>query len=207
MNVILVDIIIVLVLGVPLFLVGQLTWKRSQNARKCRGAYLCLFRGPDRSWVRLLPARNGLIQKPAGKYLLKKEKVLNIPWPEAGYVIPKDMRIPPIEYPFTGSSFTKVTVGLLVYDIGNPMPRGYVTDSEIDPSTIDAINDSKIAMDIFSTIPNELRKDEKKSGGTTILPWIAIALSGIALILIFIVLTHQGSIASNVDTIKKGLGY
>lgn len=208
MNTVLVDIIIVLVLGIPLFIVGNLVWKKSQNAKKARGSYVCVFRGPDRSWVRLLPARNGLIQKPEGKYLLKKEKNIDIPWPTAGYIVPKGMRIPVVEYPFTGSSFTKVSVGLLVYDFGNPIPRGYVTDSPIDPETIDSIYDAKIAKDIFTTVPEELDKAGKKASGVSgFLPWIAIGLSGIALILIFMVYSNMGSMASNVDMIKKGLGY
>jgi hypothetical protein len=208
MNAILIYIVILLVLGIPLFIIGNLVWKKSQNAKKSRGAYVCIFRGPEKTWVRLLPARNGLIQKPSGKYLLKKEKNLDIPWPTAGYVIPKGMRIPLVEFPFTGSSFTKVFVGLLVYDIGDPEPRGYSEDFSTDPDTINNVHDSKFARELFIDIPNEMENGEKKKGGMGgLLPWVAIALSAIALILIFIIYTHQGSMASNVDVIKKGLGY
>lgn len=209
MNAVLVYIVILLVLGIPLFIMGNMVWKRSQNAKKARGAYVCIFRGPDRSWVRLLPARNGLIQKPEGRYLLKKERNINIPWPEAGYVVPsKDFKIPVIEYPFTGSSFVKVSVGLLVYDIGDPMPRGYSKSSTIDPDTINAIYDSKIAREVFIDIGNEMENADKKKGGLGgFMPWITIAGIGIALILILIIFNKQGTMAGNIEVIKKGLGY
>jgi hypothetical protein len=196
-------------MGALLFYFGYIYWKKSQNTKMCRGAYACLFRGPDKNWVRLLPARNGLIQKPAGKYLLKKERKFNIPWPEAGYVIPKDLPILPIMWPLTGSDQVKCPVGLLVYDIGDPMPiqkRGdkYV----IDPDTIDNIHDADVARQLFVDIPNELNKDAKVKGKLTdLLPYvIVIGIAGI-LILQFIIMGNQSTTVNDLNQIKGGLGY
>lgn len=200
--------LIVICMGFPLFYFGYLFYKKSHNSKLCRGAYFCVFRGPDRAWSRVLPAKNGLIQKPHGKYLLKKEKNVNIPWPEAGYVVPKDMRIPPIMWPLNGSAFVQVPVGLLVYDIGNPMPREYVTDSDIDPDTINAIDDSKVARQLFTEIPDELDKGSKKGGKIgDLIPWIAIGLCALTLVLVFIMYTNVNTMAGDISTIKAGMGY
>lgn len=198
---------VVIVMGIFLFYFGYLYIKKSQNEKLCRGAFACMFRGPDKAWIRLLSAKNGIIQKPKGKYLLKKEKNINIPWPEAGYVIPNNMRIPPIKWPINSSPYVQATVGLLVYDIGNPMPREYKTDSPLDPDTINNIHDSKAAADVFDTLDNN-EKQAKKSGKLSdLIPWIAIIGIGITLILVFIVMTNQSNMANDINQIKGGMGY
>jgi hypothetical protein len=208
--------LIVICMGLPLFYLGYIVYKKSSFAKLCRGSYAVIFRGPDKAWVRLLPAKNGLIQKPEGKYLLKKEKKINFSWPQGGYVVPKDTNIPYIMWPLTGSDSVKSPVGLLVYDIGNPMPRqgegidalGRNHSSPIDPDTIDAINDARIAREIFVDIPDELRKDAKKGGKLgDLIPWIAIGLCALTLVLVFIMYTNVNTMAGDISTIKGGMGY
>lgn len=199
--------LIVICMGFPLFYFGYLYVKKSHNEKLCRGAFVCMFRGPDKAWMRLLPAKNGLIQRPQGKYLLKKEKNINIPWPEAGYVVPKDMRIPPIKWPVNGSTFVQATAGLLVYDIGNPMPREYQTDSPLDPDTINNIQDSKAASDVFGTLDDNDKQSKKGGKISELAPWIAIIGIGITLILVFIMYTNVNTMSGDLNTIKGGMGY
>jgi hypothetical protein len=119
-------------------------------------------------------------------------------------------------WPLTGSDSVKSPVGLLVYDIGNPMPRqgegidalGRNHSSPIDPDTIDAINDARIAREIFVDIPDELRKDAKKGGKIgDLIPWIAIGLCALTLVLVFIMYTNVNTMAGDINTIKSGMGY
>lgn len=216
---------IAICMGIPLFYLGYLVWKKSQNAKMCRGAYACMFRGPDKAWVRLLPAKNGLIQKPSGKYLLKKERGVRFSWPEAGYVVPKDMPIPSVMWPLTGSDFVKVPVGILIYDIGNPMPQINEGDNfteeggikplpksnlrnVIDPDTINNIHDADVARQIFIDIPNEMDKGAKGKGKVSdLMPYIILIAIGITLILVFMLYTNQGSMANDLNQIKGGMGY
>jgi hypothetical protein len=199
--------LVIIGMGFPLFYFGYLFVKKSQNEKLCRGAFACMFRGPDKAWVRLLPAKNGIIQKPKGKYLLKKEKNINIPWPEAGYVIPTNMRIPPIKWPINASPYVQAIAGLLVYDIGNPMPREYKTDSPLDPDTINNIQDSKAAADVFDTLDNNEKQTKKSGKLSDLVPWIAIIGIGIVLILVFIMYTNINTMAGDLNNIKNGMGY
>lgn len=208
--------LIVICLGLPLFYLGYMFYKKSHNEKLCRGAFAIMFRSPDRAWFRLLPCKNGIIQKPEGKYLLKKERNIRIPWPEAGYVVPKDTAIPPIKWPINASPFVQATVGMLVYDVGNPMPRpqagleplGQDHESPIDPNTILSIYNANTAEKVFTEYDKMLDLGLKKGGKFgDLLPLIAIGLCAITLVLVFLMYTNMNSMAGDISTIKAGMGY
>jgi len=208
--------LIVICMGFPLFYFGYLYVKKSQNEKLCRGAVAVIFRAPDKVWVRLLPFKNGLIQKPEGKYLHKKEKNLKIPWPEGGYVIPKGTKMPPIKWPINANGFVQATVGAIVIDVGNPIPRegdgnGVLArnhESPIDPSTILSIYNANTAEKIFLEYDKMLDGSAKKGGKISdLVPWIAIIGIGLILILVFMIYTNQGTMANDLNQMKGGLGY
>jgi hypothetical protein len=208
--------LIVICMGVPLFYFGYTVYKKSHNEKLCRGAVAVVFRSPDKVWVRLLPIKNGLIQKPDGKYLLKREKNIKIPWPEGGYVIPKGSKMPPIKWPINANPAVQSSVGAIVIDVGNPIPREQVGngvlpnnhESPIDPSTIMAIYNANTAEKIFVEYDKMLDTGVKKGGKLSdLMPYAALIAIGIVLVLVFMIYTNMGTMSNDINQMKGGFGY
>jgi len=118
-------IILALAAGFGIF--GGIALKRSKHAKLCQKGYYCILIGPDRVWMKVLPAKDGLIVKPQGEDIKKfyKKGEPEIPWSQEGYIVPKIGPVPTVSYPIEASNYTQVPVGLLIYHVGCSMPLGY----------------------------------------------------------------------------------
>jgi len=199
-----IQIIFFLLLGMPLIVGGFLMWKRSQNQKKAHGALLCVFKGIDRWWVRLLPMEGGQVRKPEGKYLKKKEIGKMIAWPEAGYIAP--MSTLPIMWPIGAMSFLQVPVGLAIFKVGNPKPQP-VDDSfpPVTSDTISAIHENKVVQDVFRNIPKDMamqtgKRQKEKSG---MMGFIVAGGVIIAVVLTFIILVKLTGMQASIDAIPR----
>jgi hypothetical protein len=194
-------------LVIPLVLSVGLMWKRNQNQKKAHGALLCVFKGIDKWWLRLLPVEGGQVKKPEGKYLKKSERGKILAWPEAGYIAP--LTTLPIMWPIGAMSILQVPVGLAIFKVGNPKPQP-VDDEypEVTSDTISAIHENKVVQDVFRNIPKELSligaKGRKEKSG--MLDLIVAGGVIIATVLIFIVLTKLTSLEGTVNGLKSLLG-
>jgi len=194
-------------LVIPLALSLGLMWKRSQNQKKAHGAILCVFKGIDKWWIRLLPVEGGQVKKPEGKYLKKSERGKKMAWPEAGYIAP--LTTLPIMWPIGAMAILQVPVGLAIFKVGNPKPQP-VDDEypEVTSDTISAIHENKVVQDVFRNIPKDLSmigaKGRKEKSG--MLDMIVAGGVIIATILIFIVLTKLTSLEGTVNGLKTFLG-
>jgi len=194
-------------LVIPLVLSVGLMWKRNQNQKKAHGALLCVFKGIDKWWLRLLPVEGGQVKKPEGKYLKKSERGKILAWPEAGYIAP--LTTLPIMWPIGAMSILQVPVGLAIFKVGNPKPQP-VDDEypEVTSDTISAIHENKVVQDVFRNIPKELSligaKGRKEKSG--MLDLIVAGGVIIATVLIFIVLTKLTSLEGTVNGLKSLMG-
>jgi len=194
-------------LVIPLVLSVGLMWKRNQNQKKAHGALLCVFKGIDKWWLRLLPVEGGQVKKPEGKYLKKSERGKILAWPEAGYIAP--LTTLPIMWPIGAMSVLQVPVGLAIFKVGNPKPQP-VDDEypEVTSDTISAIHENKVVQDVFRNIPKELSligaKGRKEKSG--MLDLIVAGGVIIATVLIFIVLTKLTSLEGTVNGLKSLMG-
>jgi hypothetical protein len=194
-------------LVIPLVLSLGLMWKRNQNQKKAHGAILCVFKGIDKWWIRLLPVEGGQVKKPEGKYLKKSERGRIVAWPEAGYIAP--LTTLPIMWPIGAMAILQVPVGLAIFKVGNPKPQP-VDDEypEVTSDTISAIHENKVVQDVFRNIPKDLSmmgaKGRKEKSG--MLDLIVAGGVIIATILIFIVLTKLTSLEGTVNGLKTFLG-
>jgi len=194
-------------LVIPLALSLGLMWKRSQNQKKAHGAILCVFKGIDKWWIRLLPVEGGQVKKPEGKYLKKSERGKKMAWPEAGYIAP--LTTLPIMWPIGAMAILQVPVGLAIFKVGNPKPQP-VDDEypEVTSDTISAIHENKVVQDVFRNIPKDSSmigaKGRKEKSG--MLDMIVAGGVIIATILIFIVLTKLTSLEGTVNGLKTFLG-
>jgi hypothetical protein len=194
-------------LVIPLVLSVGLMWKRNQNQKKAHGALLCVFKGIDKWWLRLLPVEGGQVKKPEGKYLKKSERGKILAWPEAGYIAP--LTTLPIMWPIGAMSVLQVPVGLAIFKVGNPKPQP-VDDEypEVTSDTISAIHENKVVQDVFRNIPKELSligaKGRKENSG--MLDLIVAGGVIIATVLIFIVLTKLTSLEGTVNGLKSLMG-
>ena len=194
-------------LVIPLALSLGLMWKRSQNQKKAHGAILCVFKGIDKWWIRLLPVEGGQVKKPEGKYLKKSERGKKMAWPEAGYIAP--LTTLPIMWPIGAMAILQVPVGLAIFKVGNPKPQP-VDDEypEVTSDTISAIHENKVVQDVFRNIPKDSSmigaKGRKEKSG--MLDMIVAGGVIIATILIFIVLTKLTSLEGTVNGLKSFLG-
>jgi hypothetical protein len=194
-------------LVIPLVLSLGLMWKRNQNQKKAHGAILCVFKGIDKWWIRLLPVEGGQVKKPEGKYLKKSERGRIVAWPEAAYIAP--LTTLPIMWPIGAMAILQVPVGLAIFKVGNPKPQP-VDDEypEVTSDTISAIHENKVVQDVFRNIPKDLSmmgaKGRKEKSG--MLDLIVAGGVIIATILIFIVLTKLTSLEGTVNGLKTFLG-
>ncbi len=203
----LIQILFFMFLVIPLVLCGGLMWKRSQNQKKAHGALLCVFKGIDKWWVRLLPVEGGQVKKPEGKYLKKSERGKIVAWPEAGYIAP--LTTLPIMWPIGAMAFLQVPVGLAIYKVGNPKPQP-VDDEypEVTSDTISAIHENKVVQDVFRNIPKnietQMAKGRREKSG--MMEYIVAGGVIVAVILIFIVLTKITSLEGTVNGLKSLIG-
>jgi len=209
-------IILVLVLVAGGF--GGTTLKRSKNAKLCQTGYYCILIGPDRVWMKVLPAKNGLIVKPEGenkkKFYNKKEP--EIPWSQDGYIVPRVGPVPTVNYPIEANSYTQVSVGMLIYHVGCAMPLGYDEEGKFcgygtllgaAPEIIGATYKSQDTMDLFSDSTNESTGTNQNNSKSNV--WNIILLIGIlaAILVGILIYVKVSGTAGGVNTIKNGFGF
>jgi len=206
--------IIILVLVIIVGGLGGAAFKRSKNAKLCQAGYYCILIGPDRVWMKVLPAENGLIVKPEGenkkKFYNKKEP--EIPWSQDGYIVPKVGPVPTVNYPIEASNRTQVSVGMLIYQVGCSMPLGYDKEGNFcgygkligaAPEVIGALYKSRDTMDLFSDAANE--PTGTPVGNPKGNMWNIILLIGIAAIIILGVMTYL-AVTGGIGDLKTGFG-
>lgn len=205
-------IIFMMIIGLPCLFVGFLFWKRSQNQKRAHGALLCVFKGIDKWWVRLLQVEDGQIKKPEGKYLKKSEIGKKIAWPESGYIAP--MSTLPILWPIGAMSILQVPVGLAIYKVGNPKPQP-VDDSfpAVTADTISAIHENKVVQDVFRNIQREAslqlgggKKGKGEGLKANLMEYIVVGGVIGSAVLVFICLTKITSLEQELIQIKQLLG-
>lgn len=208
-------VILALVIVAGVF--GGMAFKRAKNAKLCQSGYYCILIGPDRVWMKVLPAENGLIVKPEGdnkKKFYKKDEP-TIPWSQDGYIVPRVGPVPTVSYPIEASHHTQVPVGMLIYHVGCAMPLGYDEEGKFcgygkligaAPEVIGATYKSRDTMDLFSDSAYE------SPNATTVAPktniWNIIILIGIIIAIVVGVLglmTMYGN-ADILNDIKNGFG-
>jgi hypothetical protein len=212
MTIVVVIIILVLVVIAGMF--GGAALKRSRNAKLCNSGYYCILIGPDRAWMKVLPAKNGLIVKPEGdnKKKFYKKNEAEIPWATNGYIVPKEGPVPTVPWPVEAHSSTQTTVGMLIYHVGCAMPLGYDekgkfigygTMSGAAPEIIAATYKSQDTMDLFNDSTNESSSTPVGNQKSNV--WNIILLIGIIIAIIGIVVTYI-SVTGGIGDIKNGFG-
>jgi hypothetical protein len=205
---------IILILAIVGGVFGGATFKRNKNAKLCQAGYYCVLIGPDRVWMKVLPAENGLIVKPEGenkkKFYNKKEP--EIPWSQDGYIVPRVGPVPTVSYPIEASSMTQVSVGMLIYHVGCAMPLGYDKEGKFcgygtligaAPEVIGATYKSRDTMDLFNDSTNE--PTNVPTGNPKFSIWNILTLIGIAAILILLVVVYF-AVTGGFTHINNGFG-
>jgi hypothetical protein len=212
MNLFVGIIILVLVIFAGIF--GGAALKRSKNAKLCQSGYYCILIGPDRAWMKVLPAQNGLIVKPEGdsKKKFYKKNEPEIPWATNGYIVPKEGPVPTVPWPVEAHSSTQTTVGMLIYHVGCAMPLGYDEKGKFvgygkmtgaAPEIIAATYKSQDTMDLFNESANDNSNTPISSPKSNI--WNIITLIGIAAILILCVVIYF-AVTGGFTHINNGFG-
>jgi hypothetical protein len=212
MNLFVGIIILVLVIFAGIF--GGAALKRSRNAKLCQSGYYCILIGPDRTWMKVLPAQGGLIIKPdsASKKKFYKKNEPEIPWATSGYIVPKEGPVPTIPWPVEAHSSTQVSVGMLIYHVGCAMPlgydengkfTGYGTLSGAAPEIIESISNNQDTQDLFSEAASEPSNAPVGSPKSNV--WNIIILIGIAISIIIGIMTYI-SVTGGFTHINNGFG-
>lgn len=206
--------IVIFVLVVVAGLFGGAALKRSKNAKLCESGYYCILIGPDRVWMKVLPAENGIIVKPEGENKKKfyKKNEPEIPWSQRGYIVPKVGPVPTVNYPIEAHSSTQVSVGMLIYHVGCAMPLGYDEEGKFcgygkligaAPEVIGATYKSRDTMDLFDDSAHETQNAPVSAPKNNI--WNIILLIGIIAAVIIGVVTYI-SVTGGLSDIKNGFG-
>jgi hypothetical protein len=212
MNLFVGIIILVLVIFAGIF--GGAALKRSRNAKLCQAGYYCIIIGPDRVWMKILPAQGGLIVKPdsLSKRKFYKKNEPEIPWATSGYIVPKEGPVPTIPWPVEAHSSTQVSVGMLIYHVGCAMPLGYDENGKFighgimsgaAPEIIESISNNQDTQDLFSDAASEPSNTPVGSSKSNI--WNIITLIGIAAILILCVVIYL-AVTGGIGDLKNGFG-
>jgi len=198
--------LIVLILVIALAVFSSIAFKRSRNSKLCKSGYYCIFRGPDEAWGEILECKGNILQAPIDKK--RKKGAPAHKWPTGGYQVPTDMKIPYMMYPLNASPQTQCPVGVLIFDIGNPIPLNYKNASDISPEVIEAIAESNLAVKVFKDWAEMLGEDEAqlKSKRGNIFSYITIALIAACLILLIINFIGQSSINNHLKEIMDAFG-
>ena len=205
-------IILILLLAVGGF--GGASFKRSKNTKLCQGGYYCILIGPDRVWMKVLPADNGLIVQPTGDALKKfyKKNEPQIPWATDGYIVPKEGPVPTVPWPVEASNYTQTTVGMLIYHVGCSMPMGYDKDGKFigygtisgaAPEIIAALYKSRDTVQLFRQAATENQDTPQTKQHTNI--WNIITLIGVAAVLILCIIIYM-AVTSGFTHINNGFG-
>ena len=205
-------LVLILVLVVGGF--GGIYFKKSKNAKLCQGGYYCVLIGPDRVWMKVLPAKNGLIVKPEGDNVKKfyKKNEPEIPWATNGYIVPKEGPVPTIPYPVEASSSTQVSVGMLIYHVGCAMPLGYDEEGKFcgygkligaAPEVIGATYKSQDTMDLFNDSANDNPNTPVVTSKFNIVN--ILTLVGVAAIIILCILIYV-AVTGGIGDLKNGFG-
>lgn len=196
---------------------GGAAFKRNKHAKLCQKGYYCILIGPDRVWMKVLPAENGLIVQPQeedrGKFYKKGE--IKIPWPEEGYIVPTEGPVPTVSYPIEASSYTQVPVGMLIYHVGCSMPLGYDEEGKFTgygvmsgaaPEIIAALFKSKDTVNLFGKATNESPETPQVQQKSNI--WNIILMIGIIAVIgvgvLGLIATYSN--AEILNSIKNGFG-
>ena len=209
-------IILVLVIFSGIF--SGASFKRSKNSKLCQKGYYCVLIGPDRVWMKVLPAENGIIIKPEGENKKKfyKKNEPEIPWSTNGYIVPKEGPVPTVPWPVEAHSSTQTTVGMLIYHVGCAMPLGYDENGKFvgygvmsgaAPEIIAATYKSRDTMDLFSDSTNE--QSNISVGNSKSNVWNIILLVGViaAVIIGIAIYVKVSGSAGSINTIKNGFGF
>jgi hypothetical protein len=212
MTIVVVIIILVLVIFAGIF--GGAALKRGKNSKLCQSGYYCILIGPDRAWMKVLPAENGLIIKPEGdnKKKFYKKNEPEIPWATNGYIVPKEGPVPTVPWPVEAHSSTQTTVGMLIYHVGCAMPLGYNekgkfigygTMSGAAPEIIAATYKSRDTMDLFNDSTNESTNTPVGNSKSNI--WNIIIIIGIVAAIIIGIVTLL-AVNGGIGDLKNGFG-
>lgn len=208
-------IILTLVIIAGIF--GGIALKRSKNAKLCQKGYYCILIGPDRVWMKVLPAKNGVIVQPQGEDIKKfyKKGEPEIPWSQEGYIVPKEGPVPNVSYPIEASTYTQVSVGMLIYHVGCSMPLGYDKDGKFvgygtlsgaAPEIVAALFKSDDTIRLFGKSASEGTESQPIQQKTNM--WNIILLVGIiaavAVGVINLIITYGDS--GILNAIKDGFG-
>lgn len=210
-------VVLILALVVAVGFYGGAEFKRSKNSKLCQKGYYCILIGPDRVWMKVLPAENGLIVQPKGEDKKKfyKKGEPEIPWSQVGYIVPKEGPVPTVSYPIEASNRMQVSVGMLIYHVGCAMPMGYDEKgkfigygvlSGVAPEIIAGIYNSKDTVTLFGkATEGESTTPQQQPKGNMWNIILLIGLIGAIAVGVITLISVYGN-AGILNDIKNGFG-